>query len=58
MNKMFDDYTDKLLTIYYGVVIPTIGIFGVIGNIFTLFVLLRYNLESSNFRVKETLENK
>ena len=39
---MFDEYTGNLLLAYYGIIIPTIAVFGVIGNIFTLSVLLRY----------------
>ena len=39
---MFDDYTTKLLITYYGVIIPIVSLFGVIGNMFTLFILRRY----------------
>ena len=43
---MFDGYTGNLLLAYYGIIIPTIAVFGVIGNVFTIFVLLRYAIKT------------
>ena len=35
---------NSILFIYYGVAIPVIAIFGFIGNVFVLYILLRYVL--------------